>query len=140
MATTTIAIGTMKAAQISKAGEGFEIVEREIPDPVLGQVRTDVQACGICHSDVLTTARQWPYPGWQASIRPKQQRLLVIWRKCELWFDPGEPERYRKDVATAEIQVLEAGHFAVDTAANGSAALVRAFAGTASLARRGDAQ
>ena len=57
MATTSIAVGTMKAAQISKAGGGFEIVEREIPTPGAGQVRIKVQACGICHSDVFTERR-----------------------------------------------------------------------------------
>ena len=45
---------TMKAAQIPNAGNDFEIVEREIPKPGAGQVLIKVQACGICHSDVLT--------------------------------------------------------------------------------------
>jgi D-arabinose 1-dehydrogenase-like Zn-dependent alcohol dehydrogenase len=45
---------TMKAAQISKPGGDFEVVEREIPEPAPGQVRIKVQACGVCHSDVLT--------------------------------------------------------------------------------------
>ena len=40
------------------------------------------------------------YPKWQAWMREKQPRLLVIWGKYELSFDPGEPERYRKDVPT----------------------------------------
>jgi D-arabinose 1-dehydrogenase-like Zn-dependent alcohol dehydrogenase len=44
----------MKVAQIAKPGADFEIVEREIPTPGPGQVRIKVQACGICHSDVLT--------------------------------------------------------------------------------------
>jgi D-arabinose 1-dehydrogenase-like Zn-dependent alcohol dehydrogenase len=44
----------MKAAQISKPGGGFEIVEREIPRPGPGYVRIRVQACGVCHSDVIT--------------------------------------------------------------------------------------
>ena len=60
MATTSIAVGTMKVAQISKPGGGFEIVERAIPNPGMGQVRIKVQACGICHSDVLVTEGQWP--------------------------------------------------------------------------------
>jgi len=47
MATTSIAVGTMRVAQITKAGGGFEIVEREIPTPGVGQVRIKVQACGI---------------------------------------------------------------------------------------------
>jgi len=44
----------MKVAQISKPGGNFEIVEREIPTPGAGEVRIKVQACGVCHSDVLT--------------------------------------------------------------------------------------
>ena len=60
MATTNIAIGTMKVAQISRPGGGVEIVEREIPDPGAGQVRIKVQACGICHSDALTVEGLWP--------------------------------------------------------------------------------
>ena len=60
MTTTNIAVATMKAAQISKPGAGFEIVEREIPIPGAGQVRIKVEACGVCHSDVLVTEGKWP--------------------------------------------------------------------------------
>jgi D-arabinose 1-dehydrogenase-like Zn-dependent alcohol dehydrogenase len=44
----------MKAVQVPKAGADFEVVERDIPEPHAGQVRIRVQACGICHSDVIT--------------------------------------------------------------------------------------
>src|SRR5438105_8832469 len=44
----------MKAVQVPKAGADFELVEREMPQPGAGQVRIHVQACGICHSDVIT--------------------------------------------------------------------------------------
>src|SRR5256885_3365828 len=67
------------------------------------------------------------YPKWQAWMHEKQPRLLVIWGKYDLSFDLGEPERYRKDVAKAEVHVLEAGHFALDTAADQIAQLVRDF-------------
>jgi pimeloyl-ACP methyl ester carboxylesterase len=67
------------------------------------------------------------YPKWQAWMREKQPRLLVIWGKYDLSFDLGEPERYRKDVPKAEVHVLDAGHFALDTAADEIAALVRGF-------------
>src|SRR5207245_624529 len=50
----------MKAAQVPKAGADFEIVEREIPQPGAGQVRIHVQACGICHSDVITKEGLFP--------------------------------------------------------------------------------
>lgn len=49
----------MKVAQISKAGGDFELVEREIPQPGPGQVRVKVQACGICHSDMLVKDGVW---------------------------------------------------------------------------------
>jgi len=61
MATTSVAVGTMKVAQVSKPGAGFQIVEREIPEPEAGQVRIKVQACGICHSDVLVTEGVLPW-------------------------------------------------------------------------------
>ena len=60
MATTQFAVAPMKAAQVPKPGADFEIVEREIPKPGVGEVRIKVQACGICHSDVLTKEGQWP--------------------------------------------------------------------------------
>jgi len=50
----------MKVAQVAKAGADFEIVEREIPQPGPRQVRIRVQACGVCHSDVLTKEGGWP--------------------------------------------------------------------------------
>jgi D-arabinose 1-dehydrogenase-like Zn-dependent alcohol dehydrogenase len=50
----------MKVAQVPKAGADFEIVEREIPQPGPGQVRIRVQACGVCHSDVLTKDGGFP--------------------------------------------------------------------------------
>jgi pimeloyl-ACP methyl ester carboxylesterase len=67
------------------------------------------------------------YPKWQAWMREKQPRLLVIWGKYDLSFDPGEPERYQKDVPHAEVHVLNAGHFGLDTNADEIAALVRGF-------------
>src|SRR5947199_4204797 len=53
-------VAPMKVAQISKPGADFEIVEREIPKSGVGQVRIKVQACGVCHSDVLTKEGLWP--------------------------------------------------------------------------------
>jgi D-arabinose 1-dehydrogenase-like Zn-dependent alcohol dehydrogenase len=50
----------MKAAQITKPGGDWELVEREIPQPGAGQVRIKVEACGICHSDVLIKDGLWP--------------------------------------------------------------------------------
>jgi pimeloyl-ACP methyl ester carboxylesterase len=72
------------------------------------------------------------YPKWQAWLREKQPRLLVIWGKYELSFDPSEPEAYRRDVPNAEVHIVDGGHFALDTAADAIAGLVRGFFGTSS--------
>jgi D-arabinose 1-dehydrogenase-like Zn-dependent alcohol dehydrogenase len=50
----------MKVVQVNKAGENFETVERPMPQPGRGQVRIKVEACGICHSDVLVKEGYWP--------------------------------------------------------------------------------
>jgi pimeloyl-ACP methyl ester carboxylesterase len=55
--------------------------------------------------------------------------MLVIWGKYDLSFTLSEPESYRRDVSTAEVHLLNAGHFALDTAADEIAALVRGFIG-----------
>jgi len=67
------------------------------------------------------------YLKWQAWMQKTQPKLLVIWGRHDLSFDLGEPERYRKDVPNAEVSVLDAGHFALDTKANEIAMLVREF-------------
>jgi len=60
MATASVVAATMKAAQITKPGGDFEIVEREIPKPGAGEVLIRVQACGVCHSDVFVKEGLWP--------------------------------------------------------------------------------
>lgn len=67
------------------------------------------------------------YPKWQAWMRERTPRLLVVWGKHDPSFDIGEPERYRQDLRDAEVHVLDAGHFALDTKADEIAALVRGF-------------
>jgi pimeloyl-ACP methyl ester carboxylesterase len=67
------------------------------------------------------------YPKWQAWMREKRPRLLVIWGKYDPSFDISEPEAYRRDVANAEVHILEAGHFALDTRAEEIRALIRQF-------------
>jgi D-arabinose 1-dehydrogenase-like Zn-dependent alcohol dehydrogenase len=73
---TTVAAGLMEAAQIPRPGADFEIVEREIPEPGAGQVRIKVQACGVCHSDVLT--KEGSLPGIQYPRVPGHEVAGVI--------------------------------------------------------------
>jgi pimeloyl-ACP methyl ester carboxylesterase len=69
-------------------------------------------------------------------MREKQPRLLVIWGKYDLSFELSEPEAYRRDVPSAQVHVLDAGHFALDTAADEIAELVRGFVGSSEHSER----
>ena len=60
-------------------------------------------------------------------MRERQPRLLVIWGKHDLSFELSEPEAYRRDVPDAEVHVLDAGHFALDTKADEITVLVDQF-------------
>jgi pimeloyl-ACP methyl ester carboxylesterase len=67
------------------------------------------------------------YPKWQAWMSERQPRLLVIWGKYDPSFDLSEPEAYRRDAPNAEVHVLDAGHFALDTKADEIAAFMGQF-------------
>src|SRR5579863_8020292 len=67
------------------------------------------------------------YPKWQAWMARNLPRLLVLWGKYDPSFELSEPEAYRRDVPASQIHVLDAGHFALDTAADEIAGLMRGF-------------
>lgn len=78
----------MKVAQVLSAGADLQIVEREIPKPGVGHVRIEVQACGVCHSDVLTKEGLWPgiqyprVPGHEvAGIIDELGAGVAAWKK-----------------------------------------------------------
>jgi len=50
----------MKAVQVDKPNSALKLVERERPEPGPRQVRIKVEACGVCHSDMLTVAGAFP--------------------------------------------------------------------------------
>lgn len=67
------------------------------------------------------------YPKWQRWLKQTQPNLLVLWGKYDPSFDIGEPERFRHDVPKAQVHLLDAGHFAIDTKPDEIAALVNDF-------------
>jgi pimeloyl-ACP methyl ester carboxylesterase len=56
------------------------------------------------------------YPRWQEWLRDTQPPLLVVWGRYDPSFEVAEAEAYRRDVADAEVHVIDAGHFALDEA------------------------
>ncbi len=69
-------MATMRVAQVPRAKESFEIVERKIPEPGAGTMRIKVQACGICHSDSLV--KEGLFPGIQYPRVPGHEVAGVI--------------------------------------------------------------
>ena len=50
----------MRAIQISKPGGPFEMVEREIPEPLSHEVLIKVEACGVCHGKAVVKEGLFP--------------------------------------------------------------------------------
>ncbi|MHC5541297.1 alpha/beta fold hydrolase [Singulisphaera rosea] len=67
------------------------------------------------------------YPGWQAWLRKAQPKLLVLWGKYDPSFTIAEPEALRRDVPSAQVHLLDGGHFALDTAADQASELIVRF-------------
>jgi len=54
------------------------------------------------------------YPVWQQWLRDYQPPLLVLWGRYDPSFTVAGAEAYRRDVPSAEVHILDAGHFAMD--------------------------
>ena len=85
--------------------------EREIQAALLLDYRTNVAS----------------YPAWQAWLRAHQPPVLVLWGRYDPSFIVPGAESYRRDVPTAELHILDAGHFALDEATDEVARLTREF-------------
>jgi pimeloyl-ACP methyl ester carboxylesterase len=69
------------------------------------------------------------YPLWQAYLRRHGPPTLVVWGRYDSSFTTAGAEAYGRDVPDAEIHLLDAGHFALDEAADEIAGYVRDLLG-----------
>jgi pimeloyl-ACP methyl ester carboxylesterase len=67
------------------------------------------------------------YPRWQDYLRTHQPPLLAVWGRNDEIFGPGGARAFARDVRNAQVHLLDAGHFALETRRPQIAALVRAF-------------
>ena len=67
----------MKAVQIAKPGGEFELIEKETPEPIEGQVRIKILACGICHGDAMVK-RGGYYPGLSYPRIPGHEIIGIV--------------------------------------------------------------
>jgi pimeloyl-ACP methyl ester carboxylesterase len=55
------------------------------------------------------------YEKFQAYFRKSQVPLLAIWGKNDVFFIPPGAEAFKRDLPNAEIKLINAGHFAVES-------------------------
>jgi pimeloyl-ACP methyl ester carboxylesterase len=67
------------------------------------------------------------YPDFQAYFREHRPPLLAVWGRHDPAFLPAGAQAYRRDLPEAEIHLLDAGHFALETHAKEIATLIRQF-------------
>jgi pimeloyl-ACP methyl ester carboxylesterase len=69
------------------------------------------------------------YPKWQAYFREHQPPALIVWGKNDQIFPASGAEPYKRDLKRLEYNLLDAGHFALETDGDTIAKLMREFLG-----------
>lgn len=67
------------------------------------------------------------YPAFQQYFRDHQPPLLAVWGRHDPAFVPAGALAYQRDLPTAEVSLLDTGHFALETHATEIAGLMRDF-------------
>jgi pimeloyl-ACP methyl ester carboxylesterase len=65
------------------------------------------------------------YPVFQKYFRDAKPPLLAIWGKHDPFFLPPGAEAYRRDNPNATVELLDTGHFALETHVEEIAAAIR---------------
>jgi pimeloyl-ACP methyl ester carboxylesterase len=67
------------------------------------------------------------YPTFQEYFRTRRPPLLAIWGRNDPFFLPAGAEAFKRDIPGADVRLLDAGHFALETHAGEIAAATRGF-------------
>jgi pimeloyl-ACP methyl ester carboxylesterase len=67
------------------------------------------------------------YPRFQAWFRAHQPPTLIVWGRHDPFFTVAGARAYLRDLRDAELHLLDAGHFALETRARDVARLMRDF-------------
>ena len=67
------------------------------------------------------------YPRFQEYFRKSQPPLLAIWGRNDPFFLPAGAEAFTRDIPRADVQLLDTGHFALETHAAEIATAIREF-------------
>jgi len=67
------------------------------------------------------------YPAFQRYFREFQPPLLAIWGALDPYFIPAGAKAFTRDIKDAEIEMLDTGHFALETHVERIAQSIRSF-------------
>jgi pimeloyl-ACP methyl ester carboxylesterase len=67
------------------------------------------------------------YPKFQSYICSRRPPLLAVWGENDPFFLPGGAKAFKRDNQDAEIHLLDAGHFALESKGPEIAAIIRDF-------------
>jgi len=68
------------------------------------------------------------YPEWNAYLKERQPKTLVVWGQNDPLFVPTAPEFVKQAVPTAEVRYFDGGHFVLDEYADAIAeAIIETF-------------
>ncbi|WP_267406568.1 MULTISPECIES: alpha/beta hydrolase [unclassified Chryseobacterium] len=67
------------------------------------------------------------YPEWQKWLKKNQPKMLVIWGKYDPSFTVAGAWKYKEDVPSAEVHIVDGGHFILDETKNKVISLMRSF-------------
>jgi pimeloyl-ACP methyl ester carboxylesterase len=67
------------------------------------------------------------YPKFQEYFRTRRPPLLAVWGKNDPFFLPAGAQAFKRDNADAEIHLLDAGHFALESKGPEIATILRDF-------------
>jgi pimeloyl-ACP methyl ester carboxylesterase len=76
------------------------------------------------------------YPKFQDYFRTQRPPLLAVWGKNDPFFLPAGAEAFKRDNPRAEVHLLDAGHFALESRGSEIAAIIRDFLARESAALR----
>lgn len=75
----------------------------------------------------LATPRR--YPEWQEYLRRHQPPTLIVWGRNDVIFPETGAHPFLRDLPSADLNILETGHFALEDHADEIAAHIVRFAG-----------
>ncbi len=68
------------------------------------------------------------YPEWNAYLKNRQPKTLIVWGRNDPLFVPAAAELVKQNVPTAEVRHFDGGHFVLDENADAIAeAIIETF-------------